>query len=1473
MQKNGTMQHANHDSKKRYASGVIKLLLTVIILFVWLPMAALAQPAPEEDSTLTEFSENADYPPLVGDDAYVSSIEITEIVDGMEPWDADSVAGNDASDSNKIVRSFDSVTYMVKTEMSPHVSTDAYGEARVKMEFVLPLPSDMAEFDTEAMAWMDTTDTYKWKITTEERDINGTQTSCQVLTCYKHLLPPDEEGSVIPGNFTENVTIKVKAMANNSEITPIFSAALEHNTWDGACPEHNVVEKKTVTPAPVKVSAAPKYNVLIKDAHEAWTMWKGVNDYNTGSSGGDYPAANYGIGELYGRTYCYGVTVMLYNDYVSKGLKGIEMPQGDITLDLKVSSKYQTDEGGNLDVTGDYLPRLWAYDSNKDNSSTIDGRTTSSPNTSFATSAAPFAEGGGTSTCYQSGNWQATQNEETISITISDYKINTESFPTRFASQSSVDPVYGQANVGMFSAGKIYIQQPFNKVGSENTSLSDFDVVKEHGAGTFTLTVEDINLKTESITGQTQNDNPGTNDAQMNKDDDIVGKECYLNLSGKMSSIIFYTDADNKNIVIRGVDKTAKQGTDGTDAASNGDEIALVGAFYYVSNGEEENRLQYATTLLKFDGSALEPNGKNYYRNGVNGGYVGINQQILYAVKADGTNWIDEGEMRNAQEDDLVYYASLEEIPSGNVCVGALIVHTGPATSLAEFQPFAGIGLRIKEDAVKNNVYMATVLSRVWTTSDLAEGGVTLEQVKAIDWTNEGTTLSSFPTGYYTSFPKTYVKESYYPNGGKIGTHTGGYYQGDSLLIVGYKTSVTKNMEQKTEDQVKNTYNVDYDQRIVDFVLQPGTQLPGTATSEVTTTITIVDTLPHHLTYKGGSSYFGGTYQQTSESGGTQGIITDGTLREPVITEGTDSAGKSVQILTWIITDVTIGSPMPAIHYSAVIGTKGIDETDIPLLTTNLVNTVRIYGTDDNREISLANGNYAEVGLSVVRGQASSFAKTTKTPLVDSDGISEFTIRYSNNSGSAIDKMVLLDTMPHPGDKGGSHFSGTYEVSGWSIDTSKATISNLDLWYTTDELYRDATSQTVSYDEIIGGWTKGTISSDGKSASMDGSAPVAWALVGKLNAKEIILADIEIKLAPQTPQPNDKYVNFVSQGNSTSTADVSTVSRTLEGLTWIDKNMDGIQDDEETRISGVKVTLLKLKDGGDPAKAEDYTIVVDSVETGNKKDVATGEETAYELGRYKFTGVPAGTYAVRFESGGESIAQYKASPKGQGSNPALDSDGEPTYDSESSELLQTISIDIALPEAKDMKVALYESQYHDSGFYLDGTPFSFTKVDDEKKGLAGAEFKLYRLTCTDTTHTHDGTTAELIEAGCYTAIQEGGVDKVWTSASNGLVSFDYLINGTYILLETKAPDGFQLPAGQWKIVVNSMLEQKVTITAIGTPPAFYVESGSYYLPNYKKPVLPVSGGLGTLLFTAGGTVLISVAVLINVLTGKKKMKP
>lgn len=146
---------------------------------------------------------------------------------------------------------------------------------------------------------------------------------------------------------------------------------------------------------------------------------------------------------------------------------------------------------------------------------------------------------------------------------------------------------------------------------------------------------------------------------------------------------------------------------------------------------------------------------------------------------------------------------------------------------------------------------------------------------------------------------------------------------------------------------------------------------------------------------------------------------------------------------------------------------------------------------------------------------------------------------------------------------------------------------------------------------------------------------------------------------------------------------------------------------------------------------------------------------------------------------------------------------------------------------KEVPVANYESVVAD--YEITNTlkigSLTITKLGENETLLDGAEFELQEA---------DGTVAKDIQGNELTGITVDGV-----------LSFNNLPFGTYTLVETKAPDGYELTDQTWIITITeeNQTNPHVTIT----------------VTNKRMQTLPSTGGPGTILFTLIGVGLMLVA--------------
>ena len=205
--------------------------------------------------------------------------------------------------------------------------------------------------------------------------------------------------------------------------------------------------------------------------------------------------------------------------------------------------------------------------------------------------------------------------------------------------------------------------------------------------------------------------------------------------------------------------------------------------------------------------------------------------------------------------------------------------------------------------------------------------------------------------------------------------------------------------------------------------------------------------------------------------------------------------------------------------------------------------------------------------------------------------------------------------------------------------------------------------------------------------------------------------------------------------------------------------------------------------------------------------------------------------------------------------------------------------------------------------------FVFTKFADDTHGvltnvrLAGAEFKLYRvvegqedqlITFTTIEKTHEST-EEGGQATTYTqyVVAEGNTGSIDTLTTHnegkatislghlnmgghlGDVSIFGLAEGTYKLVETKAPDGYVIADKPFEIKIEDQIGELGSVGTLTVTGQYDGEIGNIVntngiaesiltvwaeITNRPGSALPETGGIGTTLFTVLGVILMAGAV-------------
>lgn len=195
--------------------------------------------------------------------------------------------------------------------------------------------------------------------------------------------------------------------------------------------------------------------------------------------------------------------------------------------------------------------------------------------------------------------------------------------------------------------------------------------------------------------------------------------------------------------------------------------------------------------------------------------------------------------------------------------------------------------------------------------------------------------------------------------------------------------------------------------------------------------------------------------------------------------------------------------------------------------------------------------------------------------------------------------------------------------------------------------------------------------------------------------------------------------------------------------------------------------------------------------------------------------------------------------------------------------------------------------YDDSSFDEDGGKteedvysygVTLKKVDKNAKGLPGAEFT---LSLADETLKFNGSN------GVYTYDSKGnGTVTNLVVAADGTLSIKGLDEGTYTLKETHAPNGYVLPNGEITIEIadaepdgiidgqgstivtaNGSAELYGDVSINGNIVSFNVQNTSSEDAGFQ---LPTTGGMGTMIFTIAGILIMAGAITMVVVISRKK---
>lgn len=1322
-------------------------------------------------------------------ECYLTSFAVRSIQDGTSPWDADNTRGNDSANNNLRVRSFDYINYTLEFTTALSDETHLVDAADLTVTFTLPMDPKYAEFNMSAMNWMANPSlTYMYTDGTSSSTWNQSKTvSAQVLTGIRHI---SNSGStnMIPGTGTLSAGIYVKASSEGDAIVPVFEANVSGNSASLAL---------SATPSTVTCTSIPRYNIQLnrQKVDGQLLYFDKDDDLNAGFPRSYMTDPEAGVADPVtqkGRFFGYGVKLELYNSDVNKGLRGLELPQGDITCDMRIDyTTTPTTQGATptsfFDVpVQDFTAYLWEYEETSASNSKKKfghlGRNMTHYgiwDTSIANRAAPYNKYNTSSpnkSCWDGGGVSIVQDATDPAlyhVTWSNYTFDYENFhfPAQNVIQAGSSPNY-TVNIGVFASSYLQFAVTFTRQVTETRDL-DFSVVFS-------------NFHAQGKTGTSVSSEARTDDnnASIYVEQVVPGeweKRVYVSESPSGSPQSHYNAGDAY--------------------ASPGSTVTYRAKLFY-RDGEEPTTAM--NQLVKFDDKILEAkndvNPNLFLRN--SSGYLGP-YRFYYAAKPDKTGWVDDNELCYTREENLIFFDTLAELENaGYTCVGlfcelreSLMFNTGEGLVDWAFT------LHVKEDAPSGTVCEVVNDTRTWfadppnaewgsypnaTTGGYGLGDPTWDIGNETNgWNYALYDAASGTLPVYNGYSAYYIKSAYANGTKQPGTHVpSGILSGESLLIVGAKAMVELEVADRDSGSTipKSVYDLDHGQRQVTYSVQPILSLDAVNQSVVDasepTMVSVSVTLPSDLTYIMGSS-------------------SDDSI---AITDN----GNGTSTLSWDIPDCVPNAGIAPITFACLIGHAGTPDD----VTNNqsIEITTTITSPVDERELTTANGNVVSTAITVIKLEATSIAKQNNRELMELGDSNTWTLRYGNSSNDDISQVRFLDVLPYDGDTRGSDFTGYYVITKITYDFSAAPTAYAAQAQTcTPKITARPQIRTLDPENVIGAnptftewrrltWTTRTVDATTKTVTLDNIREEVpedvCALLFEFDtipAHEYIAISIECSYADAsgTLYPDDAgyvqstgdiYANNFSQNSDSQAAVVRSnvvsaqvVSRTVSGLVFEDIEHDNVRKAADNLVAGMSVTIYALEQSN---SAQSHTLQLgrSSVVAYDAYDVLgnlVSPQTTTATGEYEFNFLPAGNYIVVFTPIGERCVCTRH----VGDLWTHDSDACVTLNGIT---VENAYIEITLPDVEDMSSPHYISRSNDLGIY----DYSLEMPISKRDALTGHEI--------------NGATFSLTDDDSILVPQTISVDGHTTAE---------VLPGSYTLTETAAPTGYSI-AGPVSIIID-----------------------------------------------------------------------
>lgn len=567
-------------------------------------------------------------------------------------------------------------------------------------------------------------------------------------------------------------------------------------------------------------------------------------------------------------------------------------------------------------------------------------------------------------------------------------------------------------------------------------------------------------------------------------------------------------------------------------------------------------------------------------------------------------------------------------------------------------------------------------------------------------------------------------------------------------------------------------------------------------------------------------------------------------LPDPIIEEESNGTYS----LKWILDYVAEGSNYnPKVVFDTSIVSSKLDfVNNVAELNGKVVSEVWLEENESIKDTSSETFRTSTTGITVTNSGVVVVDKVVDKPYIESGNEVDpskpsvshptdftYTISFKNHSAIPMQNVRVLDVLPYIGDQRGTNYNGGYSLT--NVEQIIESVQGA-IWYTNNYVSADTDPNAVV---LSSGWYK--LDTD---MSVLKDAKAIMVIYDELDQGEDM--SISLTLRPINQKAGDKYINTPSLNSHLNKfvqgvpSEVQVYGRDLSGVVWYDDNLDGLIGNKTS--GGAEDWAKEI-----PVKLYRTSLEVPSYKKELVKESLTGEKFVDASGnslvktdtngKYFFENLPEGDYFVEFVIEDSVVRrEVRVTKQLEGSDPTKNSKADiDTY--QTPKYSQPILSEIA-------SLGVNDAKYH---------------VTDVNLGLIRpSTIRLFKFeTGTAVDVNGDG---QLSEAEKETGnplkdaefeVYEGNDDIPFAKEKtddSGYLNFVKLFPGNHTLIETRAPDGYELIKSP---IVITITEGNQTIKV--------------YQEDDKKTDLPFTGGnqlLLIILLTASGAITLGFGYML-----------